>query len=238
MSIKAVLFDLDGTLLPMDQDIFVKAYFKGLATKLAPLGYDPDKLIQGVWAGTEAMIRNNGDRTNEETFWDVFAGLMGATVREDEAHFDAYYKEEFQKVKDVCGFAPEAATVVRQLQERGIRVVLATNPIFPAIATQSRIRWAGLTPEDFELYTTYENSSYCKPNPAYYKEILNQLGLAAEECIMVGNDVGDDMVAEHLGMQVFLLTDCLINKSETDISKYPNGGFKELMDYLGKWLFF
>ena len=39
--IKTVLFDLDGTLLPMDQDNFVKAYFKNLAIKLAPHGYDP-----------------------------------------------------------------------------------------------------------------------------------------------------------------------------------------------------
>ena len=49
---------------------------------------------------------------------------------------------------------------------------------------------------------------------------------------MVGNDVGDDMVAQKVGMKVFLLTDCLINKSEEDISKYPNGSFDELMNYI------
>ena len=232
MSIKAVLFDLDGTLLPMDQDIFVKAYFKGLATKLAPHGYDPDQLIKGVWAGTEAMIRNDGQKTNEEAFWELFAGLFGAQVREDEVHFDAYYHEGFQKVKEVCGFAPKAAEVVHMLREKGIRVALATNPIFPAIATESRIRWAGLEPEDFEIYTTYENCSYCKPNLAYYKEILNRMKLAPEDCLMVGNDVGDDMVTKELGMKVFLLTDCLINKTEEDISMYPNGDFDALARFL------
>ena len=86
--------------------------------------------------------------------------------------------------------------------------------------------------EDFEWITTYENSKYCKPNLRYYQEVLERLGVAPEECLMVGNDVGDDMVAEELGMQVFLLTDCLINKNKEDISAYPHGGFPELLDYI------
>ncbi|MBQ1492474.1 MAG: HAD family hydrolase, partial [Blautia sp.] len=113
----------------------------------------------------------------------------------------------------------------------GARVILATNPLFPMVATYSRIRWAGLTPEDFELITTYDNSTTCKPNPAYYLEILEKTGLRPEECLMVGNDVGEDMVAETLGMKVFLLTDCLINLGKKDISAYPHGGFPELFDY-------
>ena len=78
----------------------------------------------------------------------------------------------------------------------------------------------------------YENSRYCKPNPDYYREILGQLHLQPEECLMVGNDVSDDMVARKLGMEVFLLTDCLINKHNEDISQYPNGSFPELMEFI------
>ena len=107
-------------------------------------------------------------------------------------------------------------------------------PIFPAIATRKRIAWAGLAPEDFELYTTYENSRYCKPNLEYYKEIINELGAKPEECLMVGNDVGDDMVAGKLGMKVFLLTDCLINKADINVSEYPNGNFDDLIKYISK----
>lgn len=231
MSIQVVLFDLDGTLLPMDQDVFVKAYFKGLATRLAPLGYEPEQLVKGIWTGTEAMVCNKGSKTNEEIFWETFAKVYGPKVLEDEPYFDEYYRTEFQKVKEVCGFAPQAAEIVHGLQEKSVRVVLATNPIFPAVATQSRIRWAGLTPEDFEFYTTYENSRFCKPNLNYYKEIVERLGVSAEECLMVGNDVGEDMVAEKLGMKVFLLTDCLINKEQADIDAYPHGGFEELKRY-------
>ena len=102
------------------------------------------------------------------------------------------------------------------------------------MATQNRIRWAGLTPEDFLHYTTYENSHYCKPNLKYYEEILRQIGRRPEECLMVGNDVGEDMVARQLGMQVFLLADCLINRQGEDLSAYPSGGFPELQDFLAR----
>jgi FMN phosphatase YigB (HAD superfamily) len=232
MSVKVVLFDLDGTLLPMDQEDFIKAYFGGLAKMLAGIGYDPEKLVNAIWACTGAMIKNNGEGTNEETFWRNFEGFFGEKVREDEPYFEEFYHTDFQKVADVCGFAPQAAEVIGALQKAGIRRALATNPLFPAIATHSRIRWAGMQPEDFELVTTYENSSYCKPNLKYYEEVLAKIGVAPEECLMVGNDVGEDMITERLGMKVFLLTDCLINKDNVDISKYPNGSFGELMLYL------
>ena len=110
--------------------------------------------------------------------------------------------------------------------------MLATNPLFPVVATESRIRWAGLKKEDFELVTTYENSRHCKPNPDYYKDIMEEIKVRPQECLMVGNDVKEDMIAESLGMKVFLLTDCLINKEEKDISVYPNGDFNELLAYV------
>ena len=234
MSIKVVLFDLDGTLLPMDQDTFIKAYFGGLAKKLAGHGYHPEMLVKSIWAGTEAMIKNNGEGTNEEIFWNSFSGFFGDKVYEDALYFDEFYRTDFQKVANVCGFTPLAAEVIQALKEADTRIVLATNPLFPAIATHSRMRWAGLRPEDFELVTTYENSSYCKPNLKYYEEILEKISVAPEECLMIGNDVSEDMVTEKLGMKTFLLTDCLINKENVDISAYPNGSFGELMEYLRK----
>lgn len=233
MNITTVLFDLDGTLLPMDQDVFVGAYFKGLAASLAPHGYEPKALIDAVWAGTKAMILNNGKKTNEAAFWDVFAGIFGENARKDEPFFDAFYQTDFDRVKEVCGFNPDAAKAVHAIKDAGLQVALATNPIFPAIATEKRISWAGLDPADFALYTTYENAGYSKPSIGYYQEIIDRLGIAPEECLMVGNDVTDDMVAKQLGMQVFLLTDYLINKDEADISVYPHGGFTDLLQFLG-----
>lgn len=230
--ITTILFDLDGTLLPMDQDVFLKAYMGGLAKKMALYGYDPDLLIKSIWIGTRAMVMNDGSAGNDEVFWNNFASIYGRDVRQDEPVFEEFYRKEFQDVRHACGFDPRASETVRLIKEMGLRVVLATNPLFPAIATRSRTTWAGLNPDDFELITTYENSRYCKPNPKYYLEITSKLNLKPEECIMVGNDVSEDMIAEKLGMKVFLLTDCLINKNQTYTSEYPQGSFPELVSYL------
>lgn len=230
--ITTVFFDLDGTLLPMDQDVFVKAYLGGMARKMAPHGYDPERLAKAVWKGTGAMVMNDGSVSNETVFWAAFDSVMGKDCRGDEPYFMEFYRTDFQNVKHVCGFDRRAVDCIREIRSMGLRTVLATNPLFPPIATESRVRWAGLAPEDFALITTYDNSSFCKPNPDYYREILGKLGLEAGECLMVGNDAVEDMAAREVGMQVFLLTDCLINKDGRDLSAYPSGSFPELMEYI------
>ena len=166
----------------------------------------------------QKMIENIVNLTYQFRFFAVFCSNNG---------FSTLFSHFFQDF--IQAFLKQIAGIRTCL---GLRAALATNPIFPAIATESRIRWAGLEPEDFEFYTTYENTGYCKPNPAYYQELLNRLGEDPECCLMVGNDVTEDMIARELGMQVFLLTDCLINRKEKDISVYPNGGFDELMNYV------
>ena len=232
MKITTILFDLDGTLLPMDNDEFTKGYFKLLVKKLAPYGYEPQKLIDGIWSGTAAMVKNNGTKTNEQAFWEKFSEVFGEKALADKPLFDEFYEKEFQNAKKICGYNPKAAIAVHTIKEMEFQIALATNPIFPSTATESRIRWAGFEPNDFELYTTYENIGYCKPNPEYYKELARRLGVSPEQCLMVGNDVTEDMrAAQKAGMSLLLLTDCLINKERNDISAYPRGSFEQLMDF-------
>ena len=230
--VKNILFDLDGTLLPMDQDVFVEVYMRTLSKHMLPYGYDPQLLVRSIWTGTGAMVKNDGTRTNEAAFWECFAGIFGPNAPKDEPKFEEYYKQDFPAVQASCGFIPEAAPLIDRLKKRGFRLILATNPIFPPVATNQRIAWAGLTVGDFEYVTTYDNSHYCKPNPAYYREIFQKAGILPEETLMIGNDVGEDMIAKDLGCKVFLLTDCLINKSGADISQYPHGSFAELEQFL------
>ena len=232
MSIKMVLFDLDGTLLPMDMDEFTTGYFKLLAKKAAPYGYEHQPLIKAIWRGIAAMVRNDGHCTNEEAFWKDFAVSYGDQALKDKPMFEEFYANEFQGAKQFCGYQPKASETVRWIRDQGLRVALATNPLFPRIATETRIRWTGLEPEDFEFFTTYDNIGWCKPNLDYYREVLRWAGVKGEDCLMVGNEVGEDMVAEALGMKVFLLTDCLINKAGEDISRYAHGGFDELKGYV------
>lgn len=231
--LKAVLFDLDGTLLPMDQTTFSKAYFGRLMGRICPLGYSPETFFAAMKKGIDAMTANNGTRTNEAAFWEAFCSVCGEGIRERQPDFDRFYAEEFDEIAAVCGYNPKAAETVHAIRASGIRVALATNPLFPAVATRKRIRWAGLDPEDFELYTTYETIGTCKPNPDYYREVLARMGLDAADCLMVGNDVAEDMVAaSSVGMRVFLLTDCLINTPCADVNEYPHGSFDELNAYI------
>jgi len=230
--ITTVLFDLDGTLLPMDQEVFVQAYLSALTAKMVPFGFDAKTVAASIWKGTGAMVKNDGSARNDALFWKVFSAGCGQDMTAYMQSIEEFYRVEFQQVRKVCGFDPRAAETIHTLQDMGLTLALATNPLFPALATHSRIRWAGLKPEDFAYITTYENSFRCKPDPDYYREILDTLGVKAEHCLMVGNDVTEDMIAKQLGMQVFLLTDCLINKDGRDISQYPNGSFPELLEYI------
>jgi len=232
MSIRYIFFDLDGTLLPMDQDHFIRTYMGALSTYMIPHGFEPRQFIETVWQGTAAMFQNDGSQTNEDVFWKAFTAAYGPEARQYEPILDTFYHTRFTDVQAACGYDPKAAQTIRKLKEMVFELVLATQPIFPAIATENRMKWAGVDQNDFKLYTTYENSSYCKPNPAYYQQIMDKLGAEASECLMVGNDATEDLVARTLGMNVFLLTNCLINKNGIDLSGYPQGDLDALLHYI------
>ncbi len=231
MKIKAVLFDLDGTLLPMDQDKFLNGYFSLLAEKAATKGYGAKELYDAIWRGIAAMIKNDGSKTGEEVFFKTFQEIFGEGAESDKPFFEDFYRNEFEGARQFCSFDPDAARCVREIKKMGYRTALATNPVFPRAATEKRIRWAGLEPSDFEIYTTYEIVGLCKPNLKYYEWVADSLGLDPRQCLMVGNDTGEDMVAQKTGMSVFLLTDCLINKND-DPENYPHGSFPDLMKFI------
>ena len=234
MTIKAVLFDLDGTLLQMDQDHFIDTYLGAIAQHLAAYGYDPALFAKALWKGTGAMIKNDGTRKNEEVFWSVFKALFPERdIDADLPYFEEFYEKKFDSVAPLVATPdPRSKKTVELVRSKGLRIALATAPLFPSVATEKRIAWAGLSPDDFELFTTYENCYFAKPSLDYYRSVCDRMGILPEECLMVGNDVDDDMVARDLGMKVFLLTDHLVNRKDADISVYPNGSFDELWTYI------
>ena len=235
MSLKVILFDLDGTLLTMDDQSFEDQYFYGLSQVLKRKKYDTKKLKDVIIQGIVAMMQNDGKITNEEIFWNTMTNAFGEKILKEKPRFDKFYGKPFLKVlKNTCAPIPIVPALVSSIKSMGYRIVLATNSLYPAVGTYARLKFAGLDPDMFELISTYEHFSHGKPNPEYYKDILKMIGAKPKECLMIGNNVYEDMVAaEKAGLSVFLINNkCLINSKNIDYSMYPQGDIPDIMDYI------
>lgn len=209
--IKAIFFDLDGTLLPLDESYFTKAYFKLLYEKAAPLGYEQNSFINAIMSGTKAMYLNAGSCTNEETFWKTYETIFGKEKLKDKVVFDEFYKKEFYNLKQACGTNSYAKDIIEYCKTKVKTLVLSTNPIFPYDAQAARLSFINLKPNDFTYITSYENSSFCKPNPMYFKMLLDKFNLKPDEVILFGNNTYEDAdCANSIGIKCFLIKDCLI----------------------------
>ena len=70
------MLDLDGTLLRISQNTFIGVYFAELSKVFARLGMESEASIKAVWAGTKAMLLNDGSELNANKFWDTFAKTL------------------------------------------------------------------------------------------------------------------------------------------------------------------
>lgn len=230
--LNTIFFDLDGTLLNLSQDTFMEVYVKELVMFAARYGHKPEDVKKGLFYGMKLMFENDGQRSNENCFWDGFAAILGEKVRGEKNDYMHFYENEFNVLKRVTSYNERMKECIDGLKKKGYTLLLATNPLFPKEATFARTRWANLEVEDFVRITTYENSTYCKPKLAYFEENLVAIGKRADECLMVGNNVSEDMVAEQLGFDTYLITDILENDKNLDISKYKQGSAQDAIVYL------
>ena len=174
--IRTILFDLDGTLACMDQNEFIRQYYQTLGQSAASQGIsDPKKLLDA------------------ERFWKVFPQAYGEGWQEAVPLLDHFYTHEFKDIQSITTSCAVSRKLLSSLRRKGYTIALATSPVFPRVATEERIRWASLQPEDFDYITTYENSHYAKPSREYYREVLTAVGALPEECLMIGNDADEDM---------------------------------------------
>lgn len=232
-AVNTLLFDLDGTLLPIDQTEFIETYFTCLAQKVRPLGYEKEPFLASMWKATGAMLKNDGSRKNADAFWEAFTAIWGEGSRSLEVTLRSFYAEEFNKTKSILREVKPVRQLIDALKQAGFTLCLATNPVFPPEAVRSRLSWIGLMPEDFVHVTTYDNSRFCKPAAGYYRDILSLLGKAPEECLMIGNNPFDDMSAlQEVGMEGYLITDHLENGSNMDITAFRHGDFAAFLRFL------
>ena len=215
-----VLFDLDGTLLPMNMDDFMDTYFKALESRFETLGFDPEKIKECFWNVFEKYFSDDGKKLERRKRIKI------------EREMTKFYKSDFQVARFNTRPDSLANECVDLLKSKGYQIVVATNPLYPQVATYERLSWAGFEPDEFLHVTTYENSCFSKPNLNYYRHLLKTLDKDAEDCLMVGNDVDEDMCALEIGMDVFLLNECLINSKKKDISQYKKGNWKVFREYI------
>ncbi len=204
--IEAILFDLDDTLLVNDSRAFMNRYFT-LLSQFAESVMEPRAFLDNVAKATRATIFNTDPMlTNADAFWAEFESLSGQRRADLEPFFADFYTQEFSKLRTGTGQEPRAVDLVERALADGRQVIIATNPLFPQIAIEQRLAWAGLPVDshDFALVTTYEGMHAAKPQPAYYQEILTLIDVPPARAMMVGNDwVNDVEPAAAIGLHTF-----------------------------------
>lgn len=189
---------------------------------------------QHVLMGAYQMVKDTDPtRTNEEVFASYFYPAVGVPEAELSPVLQGFYLERFPQLQEaVPGLPGLARSVVEAAVAAGYEVVLATNPLFPRIAIEERLRWANVLDMPWRLITCYEEMHACKPQPAFYQEVLERIGRKPEECVMIGNDVVEDGAAASLGIDVFFVTDFLINPEGRPLPPQRSGSLTSLQRLL------
>ena len=233
--LKAVLFDLDNTLLDNSMDVFVPAYFQALSRHIAHL-IPSKRLIVELMRATQAMLTNDGSgATNEETFAAVFYPAIGYQPDKIRPLFEQFYAEQFPKLQPLTSRVPEARPLIDWTCQRGQQVAVATNPLFPLTAIEQRLAWAGVpvTEFDYALVTSYENMHATKSHPAYYSEIVARLDRSPDECLMVGDDWERDIAqAASVGIPVYWIAEPDAVASASSVELVGQGTLTDLWQWL------
>ena len=232
-SIKAVLFDLDGTLLRIRMSEFIPRYIAGLAECCADY-VKPKKFEQAMLAAIRSLIRFPGvdGQTNEQRLFSFMQQQLSVAEEDLRGCFAAYRHSSMAGLEPLVKPVPLAQQIVAECQQLNVPLVLATNPVFPEFMVDVRLAWAGLDKASFHHVTSYENSCYCKPQAGYYQEIVNRLKIAPQACLMVGNDTQHDLSAVAIGMQTFLVDTWVIEHEGADWPCEHRGDHLALQQFL------
>ena len=201
---RAILFDLDGTLLDVDTSEFMRRYFRAIRAIETP-EWQGD-LLDAVALGTDAMLGRHPGRTNADVFWERFEAITGRPQHAWTPIFEEFYRTDFPQLQAGAGPTPGALRAFHAARQKGLTVAIATNPMFPRVAVDQRLQWAGLgdLPDDI-VVTSYETSTACKPWPEYFSEVATTIGIAPSDCLMVGDDPSMDLGSRSVGMRAWML---------------------------------
>ncbi|MDO4747640.1 MAG: HAD family hydrolase [Eubacteriales bacterium] len=230
---KLIMTDLDCTLLPMDQDLYIKMYVNEVAKLFCELGFDGKAIAKATMQASFMMATNDGTKTNEVAFNQAFSKIIGEKASELLDIFPQVYADRYEVIRESTTPNPYIKEIVGLMKEKAEHVVIATQPMFPIEAVERRLSWIGLSADMFDFVTTFDKCSYCKPNPMFYKEIMDRYGASAEDTVMFGNDVNEDILpCTEINVESFLVLDGLINAQNHDISNLNKGNYKDMIEYL------
>ncbi len=226
-SIKAILFDLDGTLINVDLKKLIPNYMKLLSEKFKHI-IRPSKFISLLLEASNRIDQNDGGVTNEKIFEKVFFPLNGRSRKDVDPLFDEFYEKDFVKLKVHTEVKHEARSVMSKVFEQGYDVVIATTPIIPLTAIKQRLDWAGVGDFNYAFITTIENMHANKPHEKYYAQIFNTLKVKPNNCLMVG-DENKDMLAKEYGCLTYLVPSTNTNLEPTTPKPTFRGELKDLV---------
>lgn len=224
---RAIFFDLDGTLLPMELEEFLGTYFESIAGFVAKHCRDVASFSQGLKAGIGAMTMHEDGGTNSDAFWNEFFRHVEGDSAEWMSLLMDFYENEFGAIGAKVVPNPATARAIETLAAKGYPLVLATMPMFPQRAVEWRLNWAGVNPARFERLTTFENSTSVKPKSVYYAENLAACGLTGADVLMVGNNTVEDLAACKLGTDAFLIMDHVLDPVGFDVETVKHGTMEE-----------
>jgi HAD superfamily hydrolase (TIGR01549 family) len=156
---------------------------------------------------TIALSSSNGEKNNRDCFLDSVVAGQEMDQKEFWHRSMAFYQNEFDQARPEVKKPDKLHDVLEELKSTGLRLVVASNPIYPRIAFEKRLAWVGVDPNDFELITHMKNMNFVKPDKAYYRQICSILDVLPEYCLMVGNDPENDMAAAGINIKTYLTTD-------------------------------
>lgn len=204
MQLRAVLFDLDGTLLQNDMDVFITHFLRRLAPHLTQYA-SPEQVVK-AWQASMQSVMGHSDAglTNQQIFDMQFYPRIGALQREVQRFVDVFYATSHRSLRNLVRPQPGARETIQAMRDAHLDIVIATNPIFPLTAIEQRLEWADLTDLEFRLITSAENMHSTKPATAYYQEIISALNYEPAECLMIGDDfINDIRPANRVGMRTY-----------------------------------
>jgi len=203
---QAVLFDLDNTLILFDEKKFFTSYLPRISesfSDLMPVAQFQERLL----LSSRILLKNDGSLNNADLFMKHFCKGLEPPREVLWQRFIEFYQEGFDFLEVLTTNIEGTREVVLALKEKNIKLVIASNPMWPESIQFKRLEWAGLKDVHFDLITHIENMSFCKPQLGYYQEICEKIAEKPQSCLMVGNDPVNDMVASQLGMKTYLTTD-------------------------------